>query len=345
MPEISSTDHPFVTIILPAYNEEHHLERCLWTLLDDPYPTDRLEILIVDGGSTDRTREIARRLASDHGFVRVLHNPRRLQAAAVNMGLRAADLRAECIMRCDVHAEYPTGFISRAVASLRRHRAALVAYADAPKAESHFQAAVAFAQNTPLGVGNASYRLGRISGFVDHGKHGCFDRAALEEIGGYDESFSHNEDSELSLRLVRSGGRIWLDTGLCVAYYPRTSLPGLARQYYLYGRGRARTVLKHHVMPRWRQCAPPLLLLGEAILLPLGAFTTWALAPLLLYVVALCLAATYGTIKTRNLDVLLAVAAFATMHHAWGYGFLRGMAQGVSPGGSPSSAIGETMPR
>lgn len=313
---------PFMTLVLPALNEEHHLERCLRSLLDDPYPRDRLEILVVDGGSSDRTVAIATRLTAEFPFLRLMHNPKRLQSAAFNIAMRAADPRATILMRCDVHAEYPPGFLTRGAASLEASGAAVATYADAPKARSCFQAAVAFAQNTPLGVGNAWYRLGGVSRFVEHGKHGCFRRDAVEAVGGYDESFSHNEDSELSLRLIGCGGTVWLDAGLTVFYYPRATPAALARQYYLYGRGRAQTIRKHHIVPRLRQLAPVLLVLGEAAMLALAPFAPAVLLALAAYGAALMATAVYGAARTGNPCVLLSPLAFAIMHHSWGLGFL-----------------------
>src|SRR5205823_611476 len=113
------------------------------SLLDDPYPRDRLELFVVDGGSRDRTVALVEGLSREFPFVGVLHNPKRLQSAGFNLALRAADPRATVIMRCDVHAEYPPGFLSRGVRALERSGAAVATYADAPKAATPFQAAVA----------------------------------------------------------------------------------------------------------------------------------------------------------------------------------------------------------
>jgi succinoglycan biosynthesis protein ExoA len=326
---------PFMSIVLPALDEEHYLERCIRSLLDDPYPRDRLEIFVVDGGSTDRTVAIAKELAREFGFIRIIHNRRKLQAPGFNMALRAADPRAELIMRCDVHAEYPAGFLTRARAALERNAEAVVAtYGDAPKATGHFQRAVAFAQNTPLGVGNAYYRLGGISKFVEHGKHGLFRRAPLAAVGGYDEDFSHNEDSELSLRLIQAGGKVWLDADLTVYYYPRKTIGALARQYFLYGRGRAQTVLKHRIMPRLRQLAPVFLIVSEIAALFLAPFSPQIRAAVLagaaLYLGPLVACGIYGAIKQRHPAILLAPLAFAIMHHAWGIGFINRMLQHVA---------------
>ncbi len=322
----------FVTVVIPTLNEQLHLERCVRSLFDDPYPRDRFELLIVDGGSSDETAAIAERLATELPGIRLLRNARRVQAAAFNLALRHADPRATCILRCDAHALYPPGFLSRAVATLRRTGAAMVGFHAAAVAESPFQEAVAFAQSTPVGVGSSEYRLGKHSGWVDSAMHGCFSRAAVEAVGGYDENTSHNEDAELSLRLRKAGGGIWLDDALRVAYFPRSSPGALARQYFLYGLGRASTTVTHAQWPSPRQLAPPLLLLlhSGCGLTALRARSLRPLAPVAVYLAALTAIGTVGAVRRRRPPVLAAPLAIATMHHAWGAGFLLGLARAVS---------------
>lgn len=320
MPE----DLPHVTVAIPTLDEERYLERCLESLLEDDYPRELLEVLIVDGGSADRTVEIAERLGREQPFVRVLHNPAKLQSAAFNLAMREADPRSDYLIRCDAHARYAPRFISHAVDSMRRTGAVLVAFTEEPESEGAFQAAVAFAQHTPLGVGNSLYRLGDYSGWIDHGHHGCFSREAVEAVGGYDESFSHNEDSELSRRLADAGGKIWLDQRLAMAYYPRETPRALTRQYWLYGKGRAGTCIKLGAPPLPRQALPPLLVLWHAALalLALRRRSIRPLAPAAAYAAALGLYSARGAVAGRRPSVLLAPLAFAIMHHAWGAGFL-----------------------
>ena len=315
-------DTPYLAVVIPTLDEQRHIEPCVRSLLDDDYPRTKLELLIVDGGSTDATRQIAEALCDELPFVRLLDNPARLQAAAFNLAMHEADPRATCLLRCDAHAIYRPGFMTRAVETLVQTRAALVAFTDEPEAERPFQAAVAFAQSTPLGVGNAQYRLGNFSGWVDHGKHGCFARAAVEAVGGYDEGFSHNEDSELSLRLWEAGGGVWLDSDLIVGYRPRETPAALARQYFLYGRGRAATCLKHRIFPSPRQLLPPLLVLLNSAL-ALGSLRhRKLLAPLAVYAASLCGFGAWSAATRRDPRILLSPLALTLMHHAWGAGFI-----------------------
>jgi succinoglycan biosynthesis protein ExoA len=313
---------PFLAVVIPTLDEERFIRPCIESLLDDPYPRDRLEILVVDGRSGDATRERVEAMADEVRGLRLLDNPARLQSAAFNLAMREADRRATVLLRCDAHAFYTPGFMTRAVSTLGDTGAALVTFTDRPVAEGAFQTAVAFAQSTPLGVGNAQYRLGGFSGWVDHGKHGCFDRSWVEAVGGYDESFSHNEDGELSLRLREAGGGIWLDGDLIVGYSPRPTPRALARQYYLYGRGRALTCLKHRIVPSPRQLLPPLLVLWHAALVLAAPRRPRLLTPIAVYLGALLGVGGWAAAQRRDPRLLLSPVALAIMHHAWGAGFL-----------------------
>ena len=323
---------PFVTIVIPTLNEERHVERSLRGLLDDPYPRDRLEVLVMDGGSTDATVAIAERFGTEFPIVRVVHNPGRLQSAAFNLALRIADDRASCLLRCDAHALYPPGFISRAVETLERTGAAMVGFPVVATAESRFQTAVAFAQTTRAGIGGSAYRVGGRSGWVESAMHGCFSRSAVEAVGGYDETVAYNEDAELSLRLRAVGG-VWLDDELRVGLLSRPTLGGLARQYFFYGRGRARTVVTHRQRPQPRQLAPPILVAWHTVLLLLGIRRRALLAPIGAYLAALTGLSVFGAARRREPAVLAAPVALATMHHAWGSGFILGLCEALGRSG------------
>ncbi|MFT3863149.1 MAG: glycosyltransferase family 2 protein [Solirubrobacterales bacterium] len=313
---------PFLSVVIPTLDEERFIGPCIHSLLDDPYPRDRLEILVVDGRSTDATRAEVEAMRAEIPQLRLIDNPARLQSAAFNLAMVEADPRATVLLRCDAHALYTPGFMTRAVDTLEKSGAVLVAFTDRPIAEGAFQTAVAFSQSTPLGVGAARYRLGGFSGWVDHGKHGCFSRAAVTAVGGYDESFSHNEDGELSLRLREAGGKIWLDADLVVGYSPRATPRSLARQYYLYGRGRALTCLKHRIVPSPRQMLPPLLVLWHGALLLGARRRPRLLAPIAVYLATLTGFGAWAAARRRDPRLLLSPAVLAIMHHAWGGGFL-----------------------
>jgi succinoglycan biosynthesis protein ExoA len=312
-----------VLVAVPALNEEAHLERCLRSLLGDDDAMRRVRIVVADGGSADRTRDVVHELAATYDNIRLIENPDRLQSAGVNRVVaECAELGHRYLVRCDAHAVYPPAFPLRVAESLAAREAeALVTPMDA-RGSGCFQRAAAWVADTPLGSGGSPHRGGRVAGYVDHGHHAGFRLDWFRRIGGYDEAFSHNEDAEFDRRLILGGGRIWLDPELRLDYQMRASLGALARQYWYYGRGRARTMLKHRMVPKARQLIPVanlvfLLLCGLlALVQPL-----FLLGPAA-YVAALGFASLVLTVRHRSLCGLWCGPALAALHLPWGAGFL-----------------------
>lgn len=324
----------FVAVAVPVLNEEAHVEACLASLMPQ-CPPDRAEVLVLDGGSADRTREIVAALAARHPNLRLLANPGRLQAAAVNLAARVARPEAAVLVRADAHALYPPGFVARVAGEIGARGATSVVVPMRTVGEADgLHRAIAAAQNARFGNGGAAHRAGAASGWVDHGHHAAFDRAHFLTLGGYDEAFSHNEDAEFDARSRAAGGRVWMCAEAAVDYVPRRTLGALARQYTKHGAGRARTLAKHGLRPRPRQMAPVAALLGNTTALLAAPLLPTALAIPALYTIACAVFGTTAAWRARDPALLAAGAAAAVMHHAWAFGFLRGRirAARVSPG-------------
>jgi len=177
--------------------------------------------------------------------------------------------------------------------------------------------------DTPLGSGGSAHRGGTKSMEVDHGHHAGFDMATFVRIGGYDPSFSHNEDGEYDQRLRAAGGRIWLDADIRVRYTPRATVPALAKQYFNYGKGRARNLIKHGGRPKLRQLIPQATLMLCVLGLLLAPFEPLTLIAPLTYVATLALVSVLVAIRLRSPCGLLAGLASGTMHMSWAAGFFR----------------------
>ena len=270
---------PFVTVAMPCLNEAGFIEACLGSVQAQTYPRDQLEILVADGGSTDGTREILARLGAEDGRIRLIDNPRRVQAAGMNCAIGAS--RGEVIVRMDVHAEYAPDYVERCVEALERTGADNVGGAQRCAAHTSFQGAMCVALRSPLGAGGAPYRDASHEGFVDTVFLGAFRREVFDRIGAYDEASVANEDAEINQRIVQSGGRIYLSPEIHVRYFPRGSFAGVARQYYGYGHWRARTLLKHRRLLTLRSVLPFLTLVAGLALLLVAP--TWALVAVLFY--------------------------------------------------------------
>lgn len=315
---------PRIAVVVPALNEIGSIDAVVSSLLADA-PSDA-NLVVVDGGSTDGTRQAVERLAASDDRISVLDNPARIQAAGVNLGARCCPPGTSILVRADAHCVYPKGWLRRVVDALETTDAASVVVplrtaADRPG----FQMAVAAAQNSLLGNGGARHRSAPVSGWVDHGHHAAFRMADFRRMGGYDESFAVNEDAELDVRIAAGGGRIWLEASCIVDYLPRSTPSALARQYYRYGEGRAATCAKHGRLPAGRQMAP-----FFAFLACTAGVVGSVLHPALLILPAgyatACVLVAASTIPSASLRTRLAAAvAAATMHLSWGAGFSVGL--------------------
>ena len=315
-----------VLIVIPALNEASCIAAVIESLRED-LPRDALvSLVVVDGGSSDGTAQLVRQLAQSAPELRLLHNPARIQAAAVNLAARTVGQAADVLIRCDAHAHYPRGFVRRLLETLERTGAdAVVVPMDSVGGQSCLQRAVAWVADTPLGSGGSAHRGGRRSGFVDHGHHAAFRMASFRRCGGYDERFTHNEDAELDCRQRRLGGTVYLDADIRVAYQPRATLGALAKQYFLYGRGRSRTVRRHPGSIRARQLAVPAHLASLLAALALSPWWPLLLAWPLLYALVVGAASIQGVVRHRSACALLCGPAAALMHLSWGVGFFAGL--------------------
>ncbi|WP_340692632.1 glycosyltransferase family 2 protein [Hyphomonas sp.] len=320
---VETLDPTWVLAIIPALNEARHIEACIRSLMSGDDWLRRVTLVVVDGGSTDTTVEIVTSLMPEFPNLRLVHNSKKLQSAAINLAVaQCADDSARFLIRCDAHSIFPAGFIQSVASALQRTQAASVVIPMDARGESCFEKANAWIVDTPLGSGGSAHRGGTRSGYVDHGHHAGFDLSVFRSVGGYDETFSHNEDAEYDERVVQAGGRIFLDATIRKIYIPRGSVAALARQYYNYGKGRARTVFKHRQTPKVRQMLPILALLGSLIGLLAAPFYLPAILLPAGYLTILTAASVYVAMVKKSACGLLAGVALGTMHMSWAAGFV-----------------------
>ncbi len=324
----AATDFSFF-LAIPTLNEAAHIEALIRQLLGDA-PPELAAILVADGGSTDGTREIVAALAQSEPRVRLVDNPLRLQAAGVNRAAAAADPGTTMLVRLDAHAGYRPGFIANLATALTETGADSVVVRLHTQGDGCFQKAVAAVSNSPLGTGGAAHRMGGASRWIEHGHHAAFGRDRFLALGGYDETFAANEDAEFDVRLRRAGGRIWFAADLEVDYYPRRTPLKLARQYFRYGKGRARNLLKNGERLKPRQLAPPALVIGLVLTLATTVVTPLGWLPTFAYLGAALVAGAAMAMRGRDACLLLAAVALPVMHLAWGAGFLIALVGGVS---------------
>ncbi|WP_181706066.1 glycosyltransferase family 2 protein [Chthonobacter rhizosphaerae] len=306
-------------IVVPCFNEEKTLEGVVADLLRQ-VGFEKLVIAIVDGASTDRTAEIARNLAARHSNVVLIDNPHRLQSAAVNMAVQALGKDFDYLIRVDAHSSYPPDFCRVLVSEAMRTGADSVVVSMKTEGKKFFQRAAAAAQNSPLGNGGSAHRSLQSGGkWVDHGHHALIRVKAFEAVGGYDPTFSHNEDAELDMRLAKAGFKCWLTNATAINYYSRETPWKLFMQYFRYGRGRARTIAKHGSI-KIRQIVPLLIL--PMVLLALAAPVSWLAAVPAAAWAGLCLI--WGVvigINERSLPGMMSGVAAIIIQLGWSAGF------------------------
>jgi succinoglycan biosynthesis protein ExoA len=332
------TRWPGVSVVMPVLNEERHLEAAIRRVLDQEYPGE-LEVIVVVGPSSDRTREIADALASADPRIHVVENPAARTPSALNLGIAAA--RHKIIVRVDGHGELTDGYVRRAVELLEETGAANVGGVMDAQGTTPFEEAVATAYTTRLGLGGGAFHLAESpAAEAETVFLGVFRKDALIAVGGFDETMHRAQDWELNYRLRTSGHKIWFSPELRVTYRPRSTLRALMKQMYETGKWRRELVRRHPETATPRYLAPPVAVLGvlagsaagflsvilDSRLLRLG-FLAPAGYSILIMAGSLVAARPMSAAARLRLPVVLAAT-----HLAWGSGFLIG-------GATPASTL------
>ena len=312
---------PRVSVLVPVLNEEAHLRDAAARMLGQRYDGE-IELLFIDGGSEDRSGEILAELAAADPRVRVLANPARRTPQALNIGLKAAT--GEVVCRMDAHTHYPDGYLETGVRRLLAGGAISVSGPQIAVGRGTWSNRVALALQTPLGVGEARFRLGADDEFeVDTGFTGMWRRDTLEAHGGWDEEWLIDQDHELAVRLTAAGGTHICVPAMAAEYIPRDSLKKLARQYWWYGFFKVKTIRRHPHSMRPSHALPPGLA-GTVLVAAAGprVLRRPARAGLTLYAAALGRATVRMRGRAPAKDVAWLPAVFATMHLSYGFAFL-----------------------
>lgn len=312
-----------ISVLVPVLNEAEHLSTAL-SAMREQRDCGELEVLVIDGGSTDSTVKIATEAHRRDPRIRLLDNPERRTPNALNIGLRAA--RGKFVARMDAHTIYPDRYLAEGIARLERGDVVWASGPQLAEGAGTWSRRVAAALGTPLGVGGAGFRSLETEEIeVDSGFTGVWRREFLDSLGGWDEGWPINQDGELAARIREMGGRIVCVPGMAAAYVPRNSLASLRRQYWRYGQYKAKTCGRHpHSMRRSHVLAPGLVLV--LAMTPVGGRVgRFARLGTLLYGAAVARAAWRSSDSIG--DRLGVAGVLVTMHTSWGAGFFVGSAR------------------
>ena len=320
------SDWALVSVVIPMRNEAATIGALLDGVLAQDYPPVRLEVLVVDGDSSDDSAAVVEGYARRDPRVRLLHNPRRIVPTALNLAIRAA--RGEIICRVDAHTRIAPDYVRIGVETLQRTGADNVGGPMHAVGGGWFGNAVAAATASRFGIGSY-FHYGSEEREADTVYLGMWPRPVFERIGLFDEELVRNQDDEFNYRLRKAGGRIVLTPAMRSWYQNRESVAGLLRQYYQYGHWKVRVLQKHPRQMSWRHFVPPVFVATLGTLAALSAVAPLAAmgarALFAVYAGAVLVVAGRLTVR-RGVRAWLATAlAFASIHGAWGAGFLNGL--------------------
>jgi len=319
---------PVVSVIVPCRNERATIERSVASMLAQHGVPGEIELVVADGRSDDGTREILDRLAQVDHRVRVIDNPGLIVSTALNLAVAAA--RADVIVRMDTHSEYAGDYVANCLEALQSTGALNVGGPALTRGDGYFQCANALAYQSPFSVGGARFHDPHYEGWVDTVTYGCWHKDTLLRVGLFDEALVRNQDDELNLLLIRSGGRIWQTPRIQSWYRPRASWSALFKQYLQYGYWKVRVIRKHKVPASIRHLVPGLFVAALIALMP-AAFVwpaaRWTLAVIVLSYASVLLIASLVICarKERRKYFVVMPAVLAAYHLGYGVGFIAGL--------------------
>lgn len=318
---------PQVSIICPIYNEVNFIDNLIESLILQTYGSQHFEILLIDGFSTDGTREKIKKYLKEYGFIKLLDNQKVITAAALNIGIKAAS--NSLIIRVDAHAIYPTNYIEELVIYSQKYNTdnvGGVCISMAPD-NSVVSESIAKALSCSFGVGNSLFRIGLTEiKLVDTVPFGCFNRSLFDKIGYFDEELIRNEDDEFNARITKNGGRIYILPHLKIQYFVRNNLRKLSKMFFQYGLFKPIVNKKIGKLISFRLLFPPIFVLTFSLTLLFGFFNLKILICFKILSIIYLLFAIAFSLKISNniFEMILLPVVFFIIHYSYGLGFLFG---------------------
>ena len=322
---------PFVSVIIPCFNEEKFIGPILESLIAQDYPHDRIEVMAVDGNSRDRTQEIIRRYAAGWPFIRLLLNERQYVPFALNLGI--SESKGDFIIIFGSHADYPHNYISSLIKrslSLDADNIGGLCIARPPD-PSIKSLAISEALSCPFGVGNSYFRIGSDTiKRVDTVTFGCYKRSVFDRIGLFDETLLRCQDDEFNARLEKNGGSIYLDPDISVDYFTRTTVKSVYRMFFQYGLFKPLVSMKIGKPTTLRQLVPFFFVMFLLVFIPLSVsfpVFLWLFLPVAsLYLTINLVFTTRIMMKTKRAALILYLPwLFFLVHFSYGWGYLNGI--------------------
>jgi len=333
---VNSLKLPKVSIIIPARNEEKFIKRCVESFLNCDYPGELIEVIVVDGMSEDRTREIVTEISERDNRVLLVDNERKITPVAMNLGIKVS--KGDYIFFSGAHSEMPSDYVSKCIKHAIESGADNVGgvMKTEPRVKSAVGIAISKVLSSPLGVGGAKFRTGvRKPTEVDTVPFGCYKREVFDRIGYFNEKLVRNQDIEFNLRLKRAGGKIILFPDIELTYYSRSTFKELWKNNFGNGfwviagaKDAALPFSKRHLVPLFFTV---FLTLGLLISPMSSIWSMVFLSVVSLYFILISLSSTKHAIEERSLPVFFAsILVYIVLHISYGLGSLWGLANSAN---------------
>lgn len=324
------TESVDISIIVPCRNEERYIKETIGRIVAQKGAGQlfNFELFIIDGKSTDNTVKLVEDEVKKNNKVSLIINEKKTTPAAFNLGIKNASGKYICIL--GAHAEISKNYLINCLNTIKKIDSDNVGGTWKAKGQGYLGKAIALSFRSSFAVGGAKSHRINYEGYVDSVWGGFYKREVFDKIGLFDEELVRNQDDELNLRLIRSGGKIWQSPEIKSWYYPRASIVALFKQYIQYGYWKVRVIQKHKIPASIRHIVPGTfvgLLIILAVLSPFSQVFLKILAGLLIFYLVANLGASFFACKEvptwKHIPVMPII--FAAYHFGYGYGFLHGI--------------------
>ncbi len=310
-----------VSVIIPILNEEKYIEKCIMSVLNQDFPIENLELILIDGMSDDKTVQIIKEYMEKYKFIKLIFNPEKTVQYALNAGIKAAC--GEIIVRMDAHSEYAEDYVSKCVQYLKNTDAINVGGPMIAVGKGGLQNVIAAAYHSKFALGGGKNHEEGYEGYADTVFLGAFKREDILKLGMYDERLPRSEDDDLNFRIIESGEKIYITPEIKSRYYPRGSYKSLFKQYYEYGLWKVAVIKKHKKPARISHLVP--MMFVAFLLLCLIAPLKFTFPVLLLYLLLNFYFSFTNPRVSKLSDKLRLMLVHSIIHIAYGVGFWVGI--------------------
>jgi glycosyltransferase involved in cell wall biosynthesis len=321
----------FISIIIPCYNEEKYISECLQSIVNQNYPSDLIEVIVIDGSSTDGSVSIINNYVNTLNKLIIINNPKNITPISMNIGIKESS--GDCIVILSAHSYLSYDFLQISIEKLEESDAVCVGGPIINKGRTFIGKAIALATKSKFGVGSSLFRVSNRKRYVDTVAFGLYRKEIFSKIGYFDETLVKNQDYEFNQRIIQYGEKILLIPEIQSFYYNRNSLPELFKQYFFYGFWKVSVVKKNTDFFKLRYQIPFIFIVTIIILAIGGIYFHYCWIALkwllLLYSSVLFWNSMYIGIKNKMKYIPVLAIIYFILHFAFGIGFLSGVLKNI----------------